>query len=609
MTFSEFVATIVAPGQQAFIIAFALCGTIALLDRAEKLRERLSTYFARTEDASWQEGFIDRFDQWFGRPFLSLKGLFWSSVISVLSVFIVSVALWIYLPARVFWTDPNPDVIRFVLVGALINIVPDYLSLRLTRVWIGLMARYRAFWVQVTLIAVDLGSSAFIIWSSLTVVRYFRGEPAISILEMAVLFSPYSAYFYSTFTTSLAALVFFFVIAARRLVLSYLVRLGTLFARKSIDPTLSRHKAPFRTLAVSVFFVTLPLFFAALVAVNPSPSGVTKLDAFLCSKFGERLCLYATRLSPDDASRLVMLRRACDGTLTLKCVENAEAIIDLPRPEMERLMTYACDLDELDGCLVAGLMASVAGDNTSAGTFYGRACDLGQQSACNVAQHSNPGSDGPSNQNTRQRLAQLETTCDNGGSVECAMASRLMREIEGGLSDAVVDRMQRACDLGMASACAEIGMWYLQGIRGNVDIARGRAFIAYGCANGAADGCIRLVSDWLSEGFRNPVQADLAVLMARSACTGRHELGCDMFIRIVPPHGERGGETMSEALRAILLEDQDNHAARRRLLDILITAGDFQAAESELTKGLQRPSAEEMFGDFEKRLNEEREGN
>lgn len=609
MTFSEFVAIIVAPGQQAFMMAFALCGTIALLDGAEKLRVRLSTYFARTEDTSWQEGFIDRFDQWFGRSFRSLKGFFWSSVISVFSVLMVSVALWIYLPARVFWTDPNPDVIRFVLVGALINIVPDYLSLRLTRVWIGLMARFRAFWAQVALIAVDLGSSAFIIWSSLTVVRYFRGEPGISMLEMAVLFSPYSAYFYSTFTTSLAALVFFFVIAARRLVLSYLVRLGTLFARKSIDPTLSRHRAPFRTLAVSMFFVTLPLFFAALVAVTPSPSGVTKLDAFLCGKFGERLCLYSTRLSPDDASRLVMLRRACDGTLTLECVENAEAIIDMPRPEMERLMTYACDLDESDGCLVAGWMAFVTGDNTSAGKFYRRACGLGQRSACNVARHTNPGSDGQSNQNTGRRLAQLETSCDDGGGVECAMASRLMREIEGSLSDAAVDRMQQACDLGMASACAEIGVWYLQGVRGDVDTARGRAFIAYGCANGAADGCMRLVSDWMSEGFRNPVQTDLAVLLARSACAGRHELGCEVFTRIVPSHEDSGGEPMTEALRAILLEDQDNHAARRRLLDILITAGDFQAADSELSKGLQRPGAEEVYEDLEKRLNEDRQGN
>jgi hypothetical protein len=609
MTFSEFVATIVTPGQQAITIAFALCAAIALPDGAAKLRKRLSAYFERTEDASWQEGFIDRFDQWFGRLFHSFKGFFCSCVISVLSVLLVAVALWIYLPARVFWTNPDPDLFRFIIIGALINIVPDYLSLRLTRVWIGFMARYRAFWAQVVLITVDLGSSAFIIWSSLTIVRYFRGEPGISILEMAVLFSPYSAYFYSTFTTSLAALVFFLVIAARRLVLSYFVRLGTLYARKSIDSTLSRRKAPFRILAVSLFFVTFPLFFVALVAVSPSSSGVTKLDAFLCGKFGQRLCLYATRLSLDDASRLVMLRRACDGTLTLECVESAEAIVDLPRPEMERLMTYACDLDEPDGCLVAGRMAFAAGDNASGRTYYGRACDLGQGSACNIAQQTDPGSDGPSNQSTGQRLVQLEMSCDDGGGVECALASRLMSEIEGGLSDAAMDRMQQACDLGMSSACAEIGVWYLQGVRGDVDIARGRAFIAYGCANGAADGCMRLVTVWMSEGFQNLVQADLAVLMARSACVGRDELGCEVFTKIAPSQGESGGQTMTKTLRAILLEDQDNHAARRQLLDMLITAGEFQAAEAELGKGLQRPGAEEIFEDFEQRLNEVRQSN
>ncbi|WP_299694858.1 hypothetical protein [uncultured Tateyamaria sp.] len=609
MTFSEFVATFVTPGKEALAIAVAICAPIAALDGAAKLRTRLSAYFERTEDVSWQEGFIDRFDQWFGRSFLSFKGFFWSSAISLLSVLIVSVTLWIYLPARVFWTNPDPDMFKFVIIGALINILPDYLSLRLTRVWIGLMARYRAFWAQVILIAVDLGSSAFIIWSSLTVVRYFRGEPGISILEMAVLFSPYSAYFYSTFTTSLAALVFFFVIAARRLVLSYVARLGTVFARKSIDPNLSRQKAPFRVLAVSLFFVTLLLFYAALVAVSPSPSGVTKLDEFLCDKSGERLCLYATRLSPDDASRLVMLRRACHGTLTLECVANAEAIIDVPRPKMERLMSYACDLEEPDGCLVAGRMAFVAGDNASGGTYFGRACDLGERSACIVARQTDPGSNGPSSQSNGPRLAQLELSCDDGGGVECAQASRLMMEIEDSLSDAAFNRMHQACDLGLAAACAEIGLWYLQGVRGDVDVARGRAFIAYGCASGAAEGCMRLVTVWMSEGFQNPVQVDLAVLMTRSACAGRHELGCDVFTRIVPSHGESGGETMIEALRAILLEDPDNHVARRRFLDILITAGDFQAAESELRKGLRRPGAEGVFGDVEQRLKDDRQGN
>ncbi|WP_223422168.1 hypothetical protein [Tateyamaria pelophila] len=602
MTFSEFDEIIFDPASRALLYAIAIGTAIALLDNVRGLRQPLSAYFERTEDLSWQARFVAVFDSMFGTGFFSLRGFLLSSVISLASVSVVAFVLWKYLPERTFWANPDPDMIRFVAIGAAINVIPDYFSLRLTRFLVGQMTRTRSFWAHATIVVADLASSTFIIWSSIAVVRFIRGEPGMSVLEMAVLFSPYSAYFYSTFVTSLAALIFFLLIVSRRLVLSYLARWLTVMTRRFVTPKISRRDAPFRILGLSQIGISFSVLFIAFFAVSPGATGVARMDAALCDVFGERLCLYAARLSPDEMSKLTMLRRACDGTLSLQCLEDAESIIDGQSEESLSLMSLACDLEEPDGCVVAGQMAFATGDTDWAFALHERACSLGLSSACYAAGRPQMSEQIGKDEETAQTLSRFEMVCEDGVGAACFDLSLRLARVDGTQPEVVVARMQQACDLGFIGGCGELGLWYLSGRGVEQDQARGRALIIYACANGAAEGCSRLATTIMSSDAADPSGTEIAMLIAEGSCIGADEEGCRLYSGFIVRGTEKGAPDARKALSVILSRDPDNHAARKVLLELLILSGEISAAQEEIDKGLRRPGKSVYYWDLGKTL-------
>lgn len=191
---------------------------------------------------------------------------------------------------------------------------------------------------------------------------------------------------------------------------------------------------------------------------------------------------------PRGARRL--LQTTCDraheaeGQGTIACVELALYYLSgtggrKDPDRAEALLLDACDAGSAEGCNTLGERVRERGGDASA--VFRRACDSGVAVACRNLARLVPERDAA--------LALLEKACDAPNDldgVSCVMAAELLLE-KPGSEGLAVDRLVRACSVGLASACASAARLGVQ--HALLDQTKAGDLRARGCSLGDQSQC------------------------------------------------------------------------------------------------------------------------
>jgi len=130
------------------------------------------------------------FDTVFGEEGFSWKRLIRSSIASLLSVLLLYILFTRVLDVLGTRTLGALDLLQVVLLGAMINIIPDYLSLMETRWLLGRFRKVTCFFGQLLLLIVDFIFTIVIIFLMISAYSWFFNDGRIpTAIELFALFS------------------------------------------------------------------------------------------------------------------------------------------------------------------------------------------------------------------------------------------------------------------------------------------------------------------------------------------------------------------------------------------------------------------------------------
>ena len=441
----------------------------------------LSLWLEGSYESTWTTQFCSMFDGLFGAKHFGLLCFLRSAIASVLAV----LALWLLFDQVLglisVRTTTSLSLWQALLLGAAINILPDYLSLYETRWLLKQFERVRNPVGQLAILLADAIVSGLIIYAGIKLYLWGTDQPQVSAVEMLALFSFYSVFFYSTFLTSIWAWAY--------CLSSWLVRVSA-----RLQNWLDVAGAPGQILA----FLGASLVFVCSFAVQPilhmDENGRTPLDTTLCEWFSETVCHHVVRLTKDDMEKLDLLGRACQGGVEEECYSDGFQKYDIAAENALRFYGQSCDAGNLNSCKSLGYMYSnglaVAKDDARAVSLYRQACDGGDALGCN-----------------------------NLGSM-----------YQGGLGVAqddarAVSLYRQACEGGFALGCSNLGSMYRKGLGVAQDDVRAASLYRQACDGGDAIGCFNLGS--MYQYSRGVAQDDArAADLYRQACEGGYKRGC-----------------------------------------------------------------------------------
>lgn len=266
----------------------ALAGGIwCLFERAEAvaapdLKRRISLWLRGSSgpegrESEWPAAFTELFDRVFGRRHLSVRCFARSSVASLCSVLILAVIWMTLYPWQAadyfsegYWYSDFPLMVALI---ALVNLIPDYLSLLETRYVLQLISRpRRSILATVGLLGLDLVATAILTTGTIVFAAFLAGElntlldPLTLRHEIFRLESldpqesmPLGVWFWAGFTTSVWLWLYLFsgiLIRAAMSARSFLSRIARLL---DIDDKPVRSLGFVALIIVSVLYCSVPL--------------------------------------------------------------------------------------------------------------------------------------------------------------------------------------------------------------------------------------------------------------------------------------------------------------------------------------------------------------
>ena len=334
---------------------------------SEDAKAALSLYLQGDYQGTWAENFCALFDHIFGPKHLSWTCLWRSAIASLLAVAALYVLLDQILGVLTVRAASALPLWQALLIGAAVNILPDYLSLWETRIVLRVFRKVRNPLLQLVILALDVVLSGLIIWAGITAFLWLTGADPISGVEMVALFSTYAVFFYSTFLTSLWAWLY--------CLSSWFIK-G--FTALRLHHLLAVDKAPGTSLALTGSIVVFLGALALKPVITMDETGRVALDDRLCALFPAEACPHVARLTADPEVGLPFggLQRRRDGGmfghLQLYEVEPEEAVT---------LWTISCDDGDV-GCTNLGIMyetgRGVDPDDARAVELYRQGCDGGR---------------------------------------------------------------------------------------------------------------------------------------------------------------------------------------------------------------------------------------
>lgn len=453
------------------------------LERGKK--ESLSLWLMGSVKDTWTQQFCAWFDGLFGEKRLSLRFVLRSALASFVAVFL----LW-FLFAKVFGVLDQRmlgdlPLWQALVMGAVINLIPDYLSLCETRWLLGRFEKVQSVAGQILILIVDLVVSAAIIWGGLTLFLWARGEAAPGPVEVMALFSIFAVFFYSTFLTSVWAWMY--------CLSTWLMRL---FSGWKLADWLSVEQQPVKAVGV-LGGVLIILGGAAIAALPARESGEAfALDEALCEQFGGNLCMHSARLNKDDNRLLAQIEEFCGTSDVETCYPQVVAFMRSDEAAYG-LWRRGCVAGRPSACTSLGYMhrdgLGVAQDEARAVDLYRQGCDGGNANGCTHLGWMYRNGLGVA-QDYARAVDLYRQGCDGGSAIGCANLGVMYEHGRGVAQDdaRAVDLYRQGCDGGHANGCTSLANMYYFARGLAQDYARAVALYGQGCDGGSARGCTNL---------------------------------------------------------------------------------------------------------------------
>ncbi len=257
----------------------------------EKAKESLKLWLRGNYKSTWTEHFCNAFDACFDKKHWSFRCFRRSAVVSLLSVFLLYL---MFGKIFGFLGDENRmagnlSFMQILLLGAVLNIIPDYLSLLETRWLLKRFSEVHSFWTQFSVLILDAIFTATIIWLAINIFQIATGNESLSIIKMLAVFSIYSVFFYSTFITSLWAWVY--------CISTWVMRL---FSGTSLKNILAIEEKPVEQVALicSILLFLIIMIFQTIVT-TVKRGDINMFDDFFCS-ISVDTCADVARISNNE---------------------------------------------------------------------------------------------------------------------------------------------------------------------------------------------------------------------------------------------------------------------------------------------------------------------
>lgn len=485
-------------------------------------KESLALWLMGTEEDNWPRQFRALFDRTFGERPLSARFVLRSCIASLLAVLALYLLFDVALGVMETRAESRLALAQALLIGAAINLVPDYLSLVETRWLLGQMRRVRSVPGQVALLALDLAVTAALIWASISLYRWIAGEGPVGAVEMLAFFSPYALFFYSTFLTSVWAWVY--------CLSAWVLKL---FTRAGLARLLDVENKPVSQLALvgaaMLLLASLPL--APLAAPAGENGPVSRLDTWLCTRFPDESCHHIERrLTDDEAAFIAFLDEVCGAGAFAYCLSQAQARFGKNDVTVFRLASRTCEAGYAQGCSGLGdlyfMGVGSAQDSAKAAELYRQGCEGGDARGCSSLGVMHLQGAGVARDNGRAMALFLQG-CEGGHAGGCTGLGTMYQNGLGVPQDLAqaVSLYRQGCEGGDALGCSGLGSMYAQGAGVPRSPAQAVALYQRSCEGGYPRGCSNL-GFMYRNGLGVPRDDAQAAALYRQGCDGGHAGGC-----------------------------------------------------------------------------------
>ncbi len=483
-------------------------------------KENLSLWLMGAYESTWSHHFCNLFDTVFGQKHLSLKCFIRSSLASLIVVFVLYFLFSSVLGVLGTRAFGEMDLLQALLLGAAINILPDYLSLFETRWLLKRFEKVTSIPGQLAVLVADAVFTGTIILIGIYLFQLIRGDEPLSAVEILGLFSVFSIFFYSTFLTSIWAWLY--------CLSTWFMRL---FSRTPLKTLLDVEKRPM----VMIALIGSGLLFSGTFALSPvlqaeNKRSITLLDEKLCDWFPGDICDHLGRMSKDDKRALNYLAHACEGGAVEHCMDAALKYYKGDDSKAAQLWKKACDSGDVKGCTNLGYMyekgKGVPQDNKQAVALYKKGCDGGNARGCsNLGVMYDEGKGVL--QDYKQAIALYKQGCKGGSALGCSNLGIMYENGIGVLQDnkRAVALYKQGCKGGSALGCSNLGFMYRNAKGVPQDNKQAVALYKQGCDGGNAVGCTNL-GYMHEEGKGVPQDNKQAVALYKQGCDGGNARGC-----------------------------------------------------------------------------------
>ncbi len=489
----------------SFAIAIATSFYIGMVFIGKHLsieaKNTLALWLKGSYESTWSHHFCDIFDTLFGKRHLSISCFIRSSIASFLSVLALYFLFAHVLGILETRTEENLTLWQVILFGALINIIPDYLSLFETRWLLQRFEQVRSFFGQSLVLLLDAFFTGAIISVFIALFKIFRGETLLASIEMVALYSVFSIFFYSTFLTSVWAWLYCLT--------TWMMRV---FSRTGLSSLLDVEKNPMSQIA---FVGSITILFIGFTFTYSLRN--IDIDDSLCSTFPEYTCKHAARLSKTEKQALKNIERLCSTDsrdAPSACISAAEKYFQGDELKSALLWEKACILKQGKACFYLAWMHEegygVEKDKEIARKLYGESCRFDYFDGCfNHAVLSMTKT--ITYKDTTNAINIFKKSCKNLDPEGCANLGNIYIKGHPKLRayNLAYDNFQISCDLGNQNACFDAAWILTAGVGVHPDHSKALHIFHRLCESKYYKGCTGsaiIFNERLSE-FYDPVKA------------------------------------------------------------------------------------------------------
>ena len=531
----------------------------------ENHKDKLALWLSGKYRSSWTIHFCRMFDRVFTDQHFSLTCFFRSCIASLLAVSFIYILFGPVLGLLQERAEFETSFITIIILGVIINLIPDYISLFQTRWILKYYSRTDNVGLQLLILIADLVITGAIIslmlwFLQLTIFSNVKDN----LTHTWAILNGLSIFFYSTFLTSIWAWLYcagaWFIKLYLKLPFNYLFNI-----EKEAPKVLG--------LAVSLLYIFITILISPLVfSYKEKTGGINPIDSFWC-KIDSTTCKAFADSIEDDKEKLKLLIAGCTNGDTELCIEQSMKMLNTEEYKDAIVFLHTgCDEGDLQSCAILGNLyyagLGVVKDLRLALTYSELACKNNIPLGCvieGLVYFDNQETDSQKTiENKKKAFDLFEKACLNDGPVGCQQLALMYDNgevVEQNFSKAIeyydlacqskqlgrscvrmaqlynrgqgtkqdykkaAHGYQIACSQGLTDACNALGKLHTMGLGVDKDDLIAAGYFLYACEKGDPEAC-GSVGYMYENGLGLSKTKERAAFFYRKTCDSAYYRGC-----------------------------------------------------------------------------------